>query len=103
MTAALRIVGEYQMFGDMEGNAWAHLVLGEARDRGLIQDYAVNGAYPGVFGIVLVCFTVDVPIEGAFSADNSYDEHKKAASDLLNGPVIYDSDVEVRWLSPVPA
>ena len=102
-TPRVRIVANYQLMSDDEGRMWMTETLREARERGDITDFEVIGSWPGVYGIQLVVFTVDVTLDGGrFKPEYTYDKTKEVASDLLNGPVVPDSDVEVMFISPNP-
>lgn len=99
----LRLIADYQLFSESEGHGWMTQTLTEARDQGLICDFQVTGSYPGAFGIQLVTFTVDVPLgQGLFTEDLTYDEARVVAGTFLNEHVVHDSDVSLRWLSPLP-
>lgn len=98
----IRFVAEYQLFSDSEGRQWMHDLLWEARYAGTIQDFEVTGSYPGLGGLQLVTFTVDVPLAEGTRWDPSlgYDEAKAEAKTLLR-EIVGESDVEVRWVSPI--
>jgi len=109
-TVPLRLVAEYQVFGDTHGKEFMDAVLGAAVESGAITAYHVTGSFVSFFGIQLVTFTVDLNEHHSASIEEIC---KTAASeavaqatgygeDLLNR-IIGDSDVSVRaitWDNP---
>lgn len=93
---SVRVVADYQLMSDSVGHDWMAATLQEAEDRGQIAGYTVLGSWPGAYGIQHVAFTVDMQVPAG-----TYEQAREAAEGLLNGPVIPDSDVIVRWLSPL--
>jgi len=100
--ASIRFVADYQLFGDVEGRAWMVETLDRARQAGQIAAFEVTGSHPGPYGIQLVTFTVDVPLaeDSKWPPSLGYDEAKERAEGLLS-EIVGDSDIEVRWASPL--
>lgn len=99
---ALRIVADYQLMSDSEPRQWMIDTLEHAQRQGLIENFEILGVYPLRY-VEDIFFTVDVPIEatGTFNVAMDWDQAKEAATNLLNGPVIPDSDVRVHAVSPL--
>lgn len=98
--AGVRLVAEYQLFSDHPGRDWMNQTLYQAIESGDIAAYNVAGCYPGPFGIQLVMFTVDVLFGDRFTTDMGYAQASGVGTALLN-EIIGDSDVQVRWVSPI--
>jgi hypothetical protein len=97
-TTAVRVVADYQMFGDYHGTEWAHLVLSDAKKREIITDFQF--LHTQVSGFVqVVSFTVDFSI--SVFEDLTHEEVVEHATNLLNEQIVHDSDVSVRAIGGV--
>lgn len=99
----VRIAADYQLMSDDPGEQWMTGTLEHAKQIGLIANFKVTGSYVGEWGLQYVTFSVDIPLREntSFPPNMSYDQCKELADNLLNGPVVPDSDVQVRWVSPI--
>ena len=97
----VRLIADYQMFGDNEGMPWMEQVLANGVAQGDLADFNVTGSHVGAYGIQFITFTVDVDLDGKrFKEDDTYETTAKVGIELLN-EIIHDSDVEIRWVSPL--
>lgn len=91
----VHVVAEHQLFSESEGWLWMNQMLEEAVDAGKIQTGKVLDSSYGPFGLQLVLFSVDLFIPACNQAGA-----KKYVRKLLN-KVVGDTDVNVRWISPL--
>lgn len=87
----IRAFATYQMFGDHPGPKWFDIVFPPRVADGTIAAARHVATYPMCFGIVLVTFTVDFPID---QVPETYSEGVEWATAQINR-IIHDSDVEV--------
>ena len=95
---AVRVMADYQMFGDLHGTEWAHLVLSDAKKREIITDFQFLHTQASSF-VQVVSFTVD--FSPSMFEDLDYNEAKEHATNLLNEQIVHDSDVSVRAIGAV--
>lgn len=94
----LRLVCDYQMYGDMPGLKWGEHVFSQHKEQGRIEDYNILSSVTGSFGIQFVTFTVDIRVESAKMKSAVIGEW---LYDRMTGQVcelVGDTDVDVRWI-----
>lgn len=96
----LRAIADYCLYSDLGGREWATLTLRQALREGKITGYEVLGSWGGIFGLQHVAFTVDVTCDNQW-ADLTHEQAVDEFQNLLNGSIIPDSGVFVRWVTPV--
>lgn len=97
----VRLLADYQMMGDEDGWLWAEQVLGQAKERGDITGFRVLSSLTGAFGIQCITFTVDVGFTHPFTREMDWPMFKAVAGDFLNARIIGDTDVSLRFVSPL--
>jgi hypothetical protein len=97
---AVRFVADHQLMSDSEGGAWMTHALTVAKERGDIVGFDVTGSHRGAYGLQFVTFTFDVAFSERLPEGVDYPEAREIATALAN-EIVGDSDVEVRWASPI--
>lgn len=92
-TTPIRILADWQIFGDVDAIDYTTFLLDAALERGEITAYGVIFAdNTGPFGLHYVYFSVLTE----FNAEQ-LNAPKATAKALLDG-IVHDTDVEVRWI-----
>jgi hypothetical protein len=87
---AIRVLADYQLFGDIETDDWTKRALAEPES---IKDYHINVVATGLFGLRYIHFTawLVVPV-------GDYDEVHHSAREILC-EAFGDTDVNIRLVT----
>lgn len=83
--------------GDGSAAIWLNDMLGEGVKESKILDYKLLATLPGVWGLVLNVFTVDLDVPEPIT----FEDASERAGALI-GDVLHDSLEADPWVSPLP-
>lgn len=89
----IQIYGEYQLFGDIETDAWEKRTFEDHKADGTVIDYSLLYVTTGAWGLRFVTFMVDTSVDVGET-----DQIRAQAQDVLF-KIFGESDVELRYIT----